>query len=186
VSTIRKEKKEDGTILYEMLGLLVEYFLLSIKKMNMPILFLQPSLNVSFEATMTEATQLKAGISDVVVGLVALLPMVDSGMTESSIPYYSDAVKWFVPCPKPISRVDRFLTVFDASLWLTMIIVFVLTSTMFWFSAKYPDRIVENESKNLQTIPKCMYNAWSIFIGVSVPEMPRSLKLRIFFLIYVC
>ena len=31
-----------------------------------------------------------------------------------------------------------------------------------------------------------MYNAWSIFIGVSVPEMPRSWKLRIFFPIYVC
>ena len=31
-----------------------------------------------------------------------------------------------------------------------------------------------------------MYNSWSIFIGVSVPEMPRSWKLRIFFLIYVC
>ena len=31
-----------------------------------------------------------------------------------------------------------------------------------------------------------MYNAWSIFIGVSVPEMPRSWKVRIFFLIYVC
>ena len=31
-----------------------------------------------------------------------------------------------------------------------------------------------------------MYNAWSIFIGVSVPEMPSSWKLRIFFLIYVC
>jgi len=31
-----------------------------------------------------------------------------------------------------------------------------------------------------------MYNAWSIFIGVSVPEMPRSWKMRIFFLIYVC
>jgi len=45
--------------------------------------------------------------------------------------------------------------------------------------------MVENESKNLQTIPKCMYNAWSIYIGVSVPEMPRSWKVRIFFLIYV-
>jgi hypothetical protein len=44
----------------------------------------------------------------------------------------------------------------------------------------------EIDSKSLQTIPKCMYNAWSIFIGVSVPEMPRSWKVRIFFLIYVC
>jgi hypothetical protein len=46
--------------------------------------------------------------------------------------------------------------------------------------------MVQIESKNLQTIPQCMYNAWSIFIGVSVPEMPRSWKVRIFFLIYVC
>jgi hypothetical protein len=30
-----------------------------------------------------------------------------------------------------------------------------------------------------------MYISWSIFIGVSVPEMPRIWKLRIFFLIYV-
>jgi hypothetical protein len=76
--------------------------------------------------------------------------------------------------------------VFDASVWLTMIIVFVSTSALFWFSANYPDRMVEIDSKSLQTIPKCMYNSWSIFIGVSVPEMPRSWKVRIFFLIYVC
>ena len=31
-----------------------------------------------------------------------------------------------------------------------------------------------------------MYIAWSIFIGVSVPKIPRSWKVRIFFLIYVC
>jgi len=67
-----------------------------------------------------------------------------------------------------------------------MLIVFVLTSALLWFSANYPDRMTEIDSKTLQTMPKCMYNAWSIFIGVSVPEMPRSWKVRIFFLIYVC
>jgi hypothetical protein len=107
-------------------------------------------------------------------------------MTEPSIPFISGAVKWFVPCPKPISRADSFLTVFDATVWLTMIIVFVLTSALFWFSANYPDRIVEIESKNMRTIPTSMCNAWSIFIGIPVPEMPKSWKVRIFFLIYVC
>jgi len=67
-----------------------------------------------------------------------------------------------------------------------MLTVFVITSALFWFLANYPDRIVEIESRKLQTIPNSIYNAWSIFIGVSVPEMPRSWKLRIFFLIYVC
>jgi len=42
------------------------------------------------------------------------------------------------------------------------------------------------ESKNLQTIPKCTNNAWTIFIGVPFSKMSRSWKLRIYFLIYVC
>jgi hypothetical protein len=186
VSLISAEKKEDGNTLYDVRGLAVEYFLLSTRKMNLTVVFLQPSLDISFEAGVSEATKLMAGIADVVVGIVPLMPIVVTGMSEPSIPYLSDAVKWFVPCPKPISRVEKFLTVFDATVWLTMIIVFILTSTLFWFSANYPDRIVEIESKNFQTIPKCMYNAWSIFIAVSVQEMPRSWRVRISFLIYVC
>jgi hypothetical protein len=74
------------------------------------------------------------------------------------------------------------LTVFNTSVWLTMIIVFVLTSALFRFSAKYPDRMVQINSQNLQTMSKCMYNAWSIFIGVTVPEMPRSWKSENFLL----
>jgi hypothetical protein len=186
VSLISAETIEDGNRVYEVRGLMVEYFLLSIERMNLTVVFLQPSLECSFEAGMKEATMLTTGISDVLVGIIPLLPIIITGMTEPSIPYASSAIKWFVPCPKPISRVDRFLTVFDASVWLTMIIVFVLTSALFWFSAHYPGRMFANESKNMQTLPKCVYNAWSIFIGVSVPEMPKSWTLRIFFLIYVC
>jgi hypothetical protein len=165
---------------------MVEYFLLSMEKMNMTVVFLQPSLDISFEAVMAEAAKLTTGTADVTVGIVPLVPAVVMGNTEPSIPYISDAFKWFVPCPKPISRVDRFLSVFDSYVWLTMIIVFLLTSALFWFSANYPGTMFEIDSKNLQTIPKCLYIAWSIFIGVSVPEMPRSWKLRVFFLIYVC
>jgi hypothetical protein len=186
VSLISVETKEDGNAVYEIRGLAVEYFLLSVRKINLSVVFLEPTLNPSFRTVVTEATKLMEGIADVAVGIIPLAPLVVSGITEPSIPYISGAVKWFVPCPKPISRVDRFLTVFDVFVWLTMIIVFVLTSALFWFSANYPDRMVENESKSLQTIPKCMYIAWSIFIGVSVPQMPRSWKMRIFFLMYVC
>ena len=129
---IKKETEKDGNTVYEMGELMVEYFLLSIKKMNMTVVFLQPSLELSFGAVMTEATQLTAGIADVVVGIVPMLPLVVTGMTKPSIPCVSGVAKWFLPCPKPISRVDRFSTVFNASVWITVIIVFVLTSALFW------------------------------------------------------
>jgi len=185
VILIRKET-EDGNTVYDIRGVMIEYFLLSMKKMNLTIEFLQPALDISFDAGVREASKLMSGIADVVVGLVPLVPIFSTGKSELSIPLNSATFKIIVPCPKPISRVDRFLTVFDVSVWLTMIFVFVLTSALFWVLANYPDRNLENESKNLQTIPNSIYNAWSIFIGVSVPEMPRSWKLRIFFLIYVC
>jgi hypothetical protein len=137
-------------------GYLFEYFLLFMKKMNITVEFLQPSLDISFEAARREVSKLTSGTADVPVGIIPLVSVIITGMTELSIPYDTVAVKWFVPCPKPISRVDIFLTVFDISVWLTMIIVFVLTSALFWFSANYPDRMDETESKDLQTVPKCM------------------------------
>jgi len=108
VIVIRNETEEDGSTVYDIRGLMVEFFLLSIKKMNTTVVFLERSLDLKFEAAMREASRLTSGISDVVIGIVPLNAMVVSGMSEPSIPYLSDAVKWFVPCPKPISRVDRF------------------------------------------------------------------------------
>jgi len=55
------------------------------------------------------------------------------------------------------TKVEKFVTVFGASVWLTMIIVFTLRSALIWFSSNYPDRIVEKESKTLHTMQGCMY-----------------------------
>jgi hypothetical protein len=56
VNLISTEAKEDGTNVYGIRGLAVEYLSLSMKKMNMTVEFLQPSLDLSFEAVMTEGT----------------------------------------------------------------------------------------------------------------------------------
>jgi hypothetical protein len=42
------------------------------------------------------------------------------------------------------------------------------------------------ESYNFRHLLSSLQSAWSIFMGVSVPEMPRISKLRILFLLYVC
>jgi hypothetical protein len=79
-----------------------------------------------------ERTKLTSGIADVLVGIVPLVSVVVTGMNEPSIPYIFGAVKWFVLCHKSISRVEKFLTVFDVSVWLTIITAVVLTSALVW------------------------------------------------------
>jgi hypothetical protein len=90
---------------------MVEYFLLSIKKMNMTVMCFSSTQGFSCEAATTEGTKLRAGIADDLIGIVTLIPIVLPGITEPPLPYISGAVKCFVHCPNPISRVDSFLTV---------------------------------------------------------------------------
>jgi hypothetical protein len=92
VSLISAETKEDGNNMYEIRGLAVEYFLLSVGKMNLTFMFLEPSLDISSNAIMTEVGKLTAGIADVFVGVIPLAPIVFSGMTEPSIPYISGPI----------------------------------------------------------------------------------------------
>jgi hypothetical protein len=75
VILISTETKEDGAKVYEMRGLMVEYFLLSILEINVTVVFIQPLLERSFETIMREATQLTAGIADFVFGTFPLLPI---------------------------------------------------------------------------------------------------------------
>jgi hypothetical protein len=60
--------------------------------MNMTVVFLQTSLNISFQAGTKEATKITAGIADVLVGVVPLVSLVVVVvvvvvMTETSTPF---------------------------------------------------------------------------------------------------
>ena len=63
--------------MYRIRVVMFEYFLLSIKKMNNKAVFLQPTLDFSFETSKTDTTKLMADIADLLVGLVPLLPIVE-------------------------------------------------------------------------------------------------------------
>jgi hypothetical protein len=55
-----------------------------------------------------------------------------------------------------------------------------------WLLAKYETKIHVRESQNYMTIIYCIYNVWAVLHGVSVPQKPISLSLRIFFFAWVC
>jgi len=102
VILIRKENEEDGNTVYDIRGSIIEYLLISMEKMNVTVLFLEPGTDISSDAGVAAASKLTSGTADVLVGFVPLVPLVISGMTEPSKPFESYAVKWIVPCPKPV------------------------------------------------------------------------------------
>lgn len=106
-------------------------------------------------------------------------------LRDVTIPYAFDALTWFVPCPKSAMKMERILSVFNASVWITMLPVFVLTALVFWSSAKRSLGTVIKESYGYRTLLHCLYNVWCVFLSVSVPEMPRTFKVRALFCLFV-
>jgi hypothetical protein len=105
---------------------------------------------------------------------------------DASIPYLVDSLKWYIPCPKYALRVESIMEVFKPSFWLTVLAVFLLTSLMFWLSAKCSYRSVVRESHSYRTVIRCMYNVWCVMMGVSVARIPRTSGVRIVFCIFLC
>ena len=104
---------------------------------------------------------------------------------DTTIPYIFNTLKWFVPCPKSASRMDKILNVFSSSVWFTMLLLIFLTVLVFWSSVRLPLGVVMKESYGYRTVIRCLYNVWCVFMAVSVPEMPRTFRVRALFILFV-
>lgn len=100
---------------------------------------------------------------------------------DATIPCLFNALKWYVPCPKSALRMERVMGVFSASVWFSMVSVRILTGLVFWYSARSHGRAVLRESYGYRTLVHSLYNV----LGVSVPEMPRTFRLRALFCLFV-
>ena len=96
------------------------------------------------------------------------------------------SAKMFVPCPKAVPGTEKLLTTFSLSVWLTIGLVLLLTTAVFWCVGNGPYRSVCNETHTYQSLSHCFHNAWAVFVGVSVPQQPTTSSLRVFFFMYVC
>lgn len=104
---------------------------------------------------------------------------------DFTIAFLFNAFRWFVPCPKSALRMERILSVFSSSVWFTMLPVIFLTALAFWSSVRLPLGVVTKESYGYRTVIHCLYNVWCVFLGVSVPEMPRTFRVRALFILFV-
>jgi hypothetical protein len=188
VVIIDNHTREDGSTVYNVRGLLVESFLISITKMNLSAVFLPPEMEHSPNSFITPLADQMNGLSDILIGLVPILPKITPPGFVHTIPQYSAPFSLFFPCPSRVHRMSKLFSIFTLPVWLTLALAFMLTSATFWCLENKSQRSKPREScTNTSTSTSLpVYNAWAILMAVSVPQMPNTWTYRTIFLVYVC
>jgi hypothetical protein len=174
----------NGTTTYSYRGLNIEYIRLFSEATNMTVDFLPPAGENFLNAHFLQLVGIIQGSADIAAGRFHLHPTI-TPYADPTTSFLFDIIRWYVPCPRPVSKMEKVLGVFSSSVWLCMAVVFILTSFVFWRSANGPHTSVVTESKNFKDILSCVYVVWCVLMGVSVPEMPITWKLRTWFLYFV-
>ena len=121
-----------GRIPYKLTGLSVELLKLVCEKMNLTTVFLVPSPKMELDSYAKEFTELDKGLSNVLTGVIPLIPLVLTPSFDVTVPYTHIKVKMLVPCPKTIPGTEKLMTTFSLSVWLTIGLVLLLTTAVFW------------------------------------------------------
>jgi hypothetical protein len=114
--------------------------------------------------------------SDMMFGSLPLITKELTGV-EYTFPYSTLKFNWFVPCPKPLSRLHRISHIFSPSVWIAIVVVLFLVTVTSCCLAKQ-----SNDIRSYTTMSSTLYNIWAVTVGVPVTGMPRSLRFRLLFL----
>lgn len=87
----------------------------------------------------------------------------------------------YTPLPKKIPYWQNMLTVFSDSFWITLFVVLLLTSCLFWLSGVN----LESERRTYADYAHCLIISWAIFCGVASGRQPTSVSSKIIFLSWV-
>ncbi|PSN54861.1 Ionotropic receptor 660 [Blattella germanica] len=123
--------------------------------------------------------------TDIAIGALPFSGYINPFSAESTIPYGSTQLLWIVPCPDESSRWLAFTETFSLPVWLCICFEFIIVSISMTFLSQCSKFKSVREISNYSTLSSSLYNTFSVTLGVSVSEMPRSSNLRIVFLTWV-
>ncbi|KAF5301304.1 hypothetical protein FQR65_LT08923 [Abscondita terminalis] len=127
-------------------------------------------LNASFKFTTNVHPYDLFFFKEVAFGLNSFLP-------RSSVVFRDDNV-FVVPTPKKISPMEILKIVFKRNVWIAIVVTYILISTIWYVFLKYFTNEVCDLSSTLLSI-------WSITLFGSINQTPRSLPLKLIFIVYV-
>ena len=94
-----------------------------------------------------------------------------------TFPYLFSDMHWFVPCPKRILEEGKFYKVFDTTLWVLVILIFIVAAAITIIIHKSAD----TDYVLYKSTSYSLYIMWTIFTSVSLPRMPKTIIFRICF-----
>ncbi|KAJ9580345.1 hypothetical protein L9F63_003980 [Diploptera punctata] len=152
------------------------------REMNFTLYYLEPIIELDINSFLELFSMVTNAETDIIGGCFPIANPLDS-MTDLSFPIFVDTMKFIVPCPKPLTKTHKVLTLFSLSTWISMGIVFIVVSFLFWSLSKYPSR--RNDFTGFNLLAQCFSAAWAVLLGISVPQIPLSMGARSLFIIYV-
>ncbi|KAJ9601664.1 hypothetical protein L9F63_000197 [Diploptera punctata] len=174
-----------GNVIYEESGIPFQFLKLFADKFNITLLIQKPFQGLGLYEAMTLATDIEEGNADFTVGTIVLFPILEYYM-HTTVPFLYDTAKFLSPCPTPIPRVERIISIFTSEVWISTGMVFISASMVLWFLSSKEKNSQHFRLSSFTELSKCLQNTWASLIGVSVSEMPTSSRVRCFFMIYTC
>ncbi|GFG37154.1 hypothetical protein Cfor_00403 [Coptotermes formosanus] len=174
---------EENTTKHEYYGLEAECCKFIAETLNITPIFL-PVSSFGLDVRVNMLGDLVNGDTDVTFGAYPLHELVYPH-ADPTVSYIDSYMNWYVPCGKPVPRMEKITEIFKASVWLMLALIFFLSVVVIWLGAKSAETYGLKESSSYTTICNSTQNIWAIFIGLAARDMPRTAKLRSYFCLFV-
>ena len=177
--------EENGNDTCSFRGLEVEFIFLVGKAMNLNLSFLKLPPKGVGEKYAEGISFVLEGKADVFMGSCPLYHLF-TGYLDPTVPYIHTALKWYVPCAGQLPRIGNIFEVFHTFVWLSILIISVVTALLFWTAANLGSYSGIRESSRYKLLHNDFYYVWSILLGQSVTKLPIASQLRCAFFQFIC
>ncbi|KAJ4446709.1 hypothetical protein ANN_13406 [Periplaneta americana] len=180
-STSINEKNET---VYEYTGFEILCLLYVSRALNFTIVYLPPKSGKILDTHISMLGDISEGLTDITLSAFPLQPVAIE-YADPTIPYFSWLVKWYVPCARPMHRMERIVSIFTMSTWITMDLTILSVIITIWCLNKCARRLGVLEHKVYSTIASIVTSVLAVQFSVSVPRQPRTHSLRTFFSLWI-
>jgi hypothetical protein len=165
-------------------GLEVQYLQQFAQALNATFIYQEVAPGDAVTVRLETLSDLHKGSTDLAFGGFPLHPTA-AAFADPTISYLEDNLIWYIPCGMPNARMERVAAIFTPSLWLAMCTVFLLIVVVTWGLANFTRFIQLNKSHACIGLSNSITVIWAVYLGVSVPKIPRNDGMRTMFLFVV-